>query len=576
MQSIYPVLRAGAFACAITTVLTTACQQPHASVSFHETNTTNESLVAGAQTITGMSLGQKQLALTFDDGPGQRTEELSSYLKTEGIEAVFFVNGRKLARPKSPLVQNEDIVPNPSAVLAKLRADGHLIANHTTTHSDLRSQVIGANGGVVVYEELFQTDELIKAHVPSRTFLFRAPFGGYNQSVFDALKMTAMNKYVGPVYWEIGGYSEDYPRAAADWACWQGQLKNTNGTLVNGTGFATTVQCSDGYVNEIEREKRGVVLMHDPYGWAQGSTVDLVKDLVPKLKARGYTFVRADRIPQILTALGCDPTCATCAGTQNDECTTCAPGKFISASQCQTCATCANGKFASTACSNTADTLCSTCSTCPAGRYRAVACTETADTQCGTCDKACATCTGPTANDCGTCPNGSFKNGGACTVCSKCLAGQATSAPCDDSKDVICTDCAPGTFSADGGNCVPCASGTFSAEAKATSCAACGNCDDNDACTTDTCDATKGCVHKLIAANCSSASPGVADGGSSDGGSHADGGGTSSGNSPASPTPLQQPDADQSSGCNVGGHSSDFWHVVAFALASLTVRRRRS
>ena len=44
----------------------------------------------------GTSLDPKVLALTFDDGPGVRTKELSAYLKQEGIQAAFFVNGKSM------------------------------------------------------------------------------------------------------------------------------------------------------------------------------------------------------------------------------------------------------------------------------------------------------------------------------------------------------------------------------------------------------------------------------------------------------------------------------------------------
>ena len=34
---------------------------------------------------------------TFDDGPGDRTQELAEYLKAEGIEGTFFINGNQVA-----------------------------------------------------------------------------------------------------------------------------------------------------------------------------------------------------------------------------------------------------------------------------------------------------------------------------------------------------------------------------------------------------------------------------------------------------------------------------------------------
>ncbi len=55
------------------------------------------------------------------------------------------------------------------------------------------------------------------------------------------------------------------------------------------------------YLEEIKAKKKGIVLMHDgpgdPKDGDNGPTVDMVKYLVPKLKAAGYKFARVDQIP---------------------------------------------------------------------------------------------------------------------------------------------------------------------------------------------------------------------------------------------------------------------------------------
>ena len=250
-----------------------------------------------ATSLTGTSLPAKALALTFDDGPSARTAELSTYLKSQNIKATFFVNGGHLATTTLPNPNGITVMPGAAAVLAQLVADGHLVANHTVTHRDLVSQVL-PTGAAMVVQELSETDTAMASSVPSSHFLFRAPYGSFNAGVYDALKGSAMNKYAGPVGWDVGGTSNDYPNRAADWACWQGQLY-TGSTPANATGYATTSQCGDAYLAEITTAGRGIVLMHDPYSWANGSTVDMVKYMVPILKSRGYTFVRADEVPAI-------------------------------------------------------------------------------------------------------------------------------------------------------------------------------------------------------------------------------------------------------------------------------------
>jgi peptidoglycan/xylan/chitin deacetylase (PgdA/CDA1 family) len=208
--------------------------------------------------LRGMDLGDKQVTLTFDDGPGGRTLELGTYLQQEGIEATFFVLGSAAERYPS--------------VLAKLSSQGHLIANHTYSHPAMTatSDPVG---------EVRQTDQIIAPYVQNGVYLFRAPYGDWNARVSDVLNASGLERYVGSVFWDVGG--DMTSRYAADWACW------SRGHSVQA--------CADGYVREIQDRRRGIVLMHDVHG----KTVDMVKVLVPRLKSAGYSFVRLDEVPNI-------------------------------------------------------------------------------------------------------------------------------------------------------------------------------------------------------------------------------------------------------------------------------------
>lgn len=238
------------------------------------TCTASSALSLGAHDIRGIDLQDKQLSLTFDDGPGPRTAELSTYLKSEGIRAAFFVLGRNV-------VGNE-------AVLAQLVADGHVVANHTQNHFDLTTLQPAE-----VVKELTDVDALIAPYVQANRFMFRAPIGAWNEATYNALQPTAMDKYVGPIFWSVGGnYVPN--QSAADWDCWD---------TGNASPQLTTAECGALYLKEIETVGKGIVLLHDPYGWANGNTVDMVKALVPQLKAKGFTFVRVDEVPQIAQLL---------------------------------------------------------------------------------------------------------------------------------------------------------------------------------------------------------------------------------------------------------------------------------
>lgn len=590
-------------------VVVAACSTSEQSPSgMHEDNT---HLAKVAQDLTqaqlfGTSLPNKVLALTFDDGPGARAGELSTYLKNQGIRATFFINGARVNATALPNPNGVTVTPNAMAMLQQIVADGHLVANHTTTHRDVTTL-----GAAAVEADLTETDAIVSALTPANRLVFRAPYGNWNATAWNNLKVTPMNKYVGPVYWEAGGNQTGYPNMAADWACWQGDLRYANNTKVNVVpgmaGYATTQQCGDAYVTEIDSYGKGIVLMHDPYSWAQGSTVDMVQYMVPILKAKGYTFARIDEVPAIAAQLPCDASCATCTGPNDTQCVTCGGGRFLQAGACKTCSTCNPGTYASAPCAANADTVCSACdpacatctgggnaacnacnagywlngttclpcTQCAPGTYASAACTATSDTVCAACDAACGTCTGPTANDCGSCPAGKWLSNGMCKACSKCAAGTYASAACTPTTDTVCTACAAGSWSAEG----------------SATCTACGSCDDGNACTTDACDATKGCTHTAIA-GCPSTPDAGTDAGSSSSGSSGTPGtdaGSSSGTPPA-------PGADGGSwppsgpiddgvgvtdegggGCSTSGAGGRDATASAllFAAALASVRRRR-
>jgi peptidoglycan/xylan/chitin deacetylase (PgdA/CDA1 family) len=279
----------------IAAVVASACSSGSSSVDGSDTDESESSLSfpsgnndgycasnPSAQCSHGTPMAAKSVALTFDDGPATQTLALSSWLKTQGVRATFFVNGKNFA-------------PSPGALLAQLVADGHLVANHTQNHVDLTTL-----SGSAVVSALAATDAIIAPYVPSGHFVFRAPLGAWSAADYTALHSSAMDKYVGPVKWDIGGAMTS--AYAADWDCWQNN---------SGYGVMTTQQCGDRYVREITDVGRGIVLMHDAdYGdvanhsltSGQGNTIDMVKYVVPLLKQQGYAFVRLDEVPDLAAA----------------------------------------------------------------------------------------------------------------------------------------------------------------------------------------------------------------------------------------------------------------------------------
>jgi peptidoglycan/xylan/chitin deacetylase (PgdA/CDA1 family) len=406
------------------------------------TGAARSELIAQPELYTGDDLGNKQLVLTFDDGPGPDavTGNLARWLAARPvpIKATFFVNGACIAPTTLP--NNNSCgspTPNATAVLAEIKAKGHTIGNHTTTHRDLAFEVPNAQR----VREMSDTHALILPYLTWDRWFFRAPYGSWESgvlpSVFATISAnTEMKKYVGPIYWAIGG-TEDATHTP-DWRCWQ-------------LGYSTRT-CGDQYLAEIRAVKKGIVLMHDPYGDTTnhdldaptGNTVDMVMYIVGELdKEGGWSFKGLDQVPSIAAALpNCNAACATCAGPGANQCASCAAGKYP------------------------ASGVCTACTTCPAGKYASTACSPTANTVCTACEASCVTCSGAGPSNCLTCAPGKHVAAGKCVddACSSCAPGTYIATECSPTADTVCTECAANTFSRapNARACEPCAAGTFS------------------------------------------------------------------------------------------------------------------
>ena len=67
--------------------------------------------------------GPKLLAITFDDGPSQYTEQLLDGLKARKAKATFFMVGPNVSRYPE--------------LIKRMKAEGHQLATHTMSHAYL-------------------------------------------------------------------------------------------------------------------------------------------------------------------------------------------------------------------------------------------------------------------------------------------------------------------------------------------------------------------------------------------------------------------------------------------------------
>jgi peptidoglycan/xylan/chitin deacetylase (PgdA/CDA1 family) len=212
------------------------------------------------------------LALTYDDGPGPHTLEIAEFLHDRGIAATFFVVGKHVRERRD--------------VVGRVAALGHLIGNHTDTHTPLPD--FASEPGKLV-KEVMDADNEVRDFVGDRTFFLRTPGGHWDSSFATALNhRRELDRYNGPVNWTIahGDYEIGSPRP----------LQSQN-------ALYTFEECLHNYLRHIQKDRRGIVLLHDwsadsgPLGkelQSKNRTLELTKSMIPLLS--GFGFVTLDKV----------------------------------------------------------------------------------------------------------------------------------------------------------------------------------------------------------------------------------------------------------------------------------------
>jgi peptidoglycan/xylan/chitin deacetylase (PgdA/CDA1 family) len=104
----------------------------------------------------------KQVALTFDDGPGKATKKVLEILKEKNVKATFFMLGVR--------------VENDTETAKEVVAAGHEIGNHTYGHVNFYSYK-AADKIHKMEKEILQAKNVIKDKLGVDTYLMRFPHG---------------------------------------------------------------------------------------------------------------------------------------------------------------------------------------------------------------------------------------------------------------------------------------------------------------------------------------------------------------------------------------------------------------
>jgi peptidoglycan-N-acetylglucosamine deacetylase len=186
---------------------------------------------------------RRDVALTFDDGPGQFTGAILRILRRSHTPATFFVIGR-LARAYRQLVATE-------------ARDGFEVGDHTETHPFL-SELSGAEQAAEIRDAAL---EIHRAGAPYPR-LFRPPYGSFNAATLGILRAERMLI----VLWSVD--TSDYARPGV--------------TRIMYTALSGA-------------RPGAIILMHDG-GGDRSQTVAALPRVITRLRQRGFRLMTLSQL----------------------------------------------------------------------------------------------------------------------------------------------------------------------------------------------------------------------------------------------------------------------------------------
>lgn len=214
---------------------------------------TSQGLSLGQQYGYGLPLADKEIVLTFDDGPlPVFSEQVQKILKKECARATFFLVGR-----------NASAYP---AFVRSLAADGHTIASHTMTHHMNLGAKPLAFGENEIKRGIEAIDRALKTslHQSSTAPFFRFPGLDDNPALRE--KLQAQGISVFDIDIEGGDWLKDY----------------------------TAKNVHDRVMAQLREKGKGIVLLHD----IQPRTVKMLPQFLRTLKKEGYKIVHLVPAPK--------------------------------------------------------------------------------------------------------------------------------------------------------------------------------------------------------------------------------------------------------------------------------------
>ena len=174
----------------------------------------------------------KKIAITFDDGPSNKSKELVDLLEELDIVATFFILGCNASKYKEELKY--------------IYAHGHEIGNHSYSHPDFKKITIEEG-----LAEIEKTQQIIYKTILHYPRVFRFPYGSVNKEILKRIDMPA-------ILWNAD---------SLDWQCFDSKI----------------------IIEKLKHEikENGILLFHDFKYYNKEAITTIVNDL----KQEGYVLV---------------------------------------------------------------------------------------------------------------------------------------------------------------------------------------------------------------------------------------------------------------------------------------------
>jgi len=202
-----------------------------------------QSSLAYTAYVTGGSASKREIALTFDDGPGPYTPQIIKILTRHRVPATFFVVGRS--------------VKDFGATLSSELAGGFVVGDHTRDHSPMAS--LSRRDQVA---ELVDQAKAVAGYGAAFPHLFRPPYGSFNETTLSVTKKLKMLT----ILWTIDTHDFAQPG-----------VRQIVSSVLDGA------------------RPGAIVLMHDA-GGVRTQTIAALPTIITGLRKRGYTLVTVPRL----------------------------------------------------------------------------------------------------------------------------------------------------------------------------------------------------------------------------------------------------------------------------------------